>query len=142
MSHTEGQRLLAIVRAAPSRARVVVVAHSWGADTAAQAVAQLGAEGRRVATLVTVDPVGRFTSDDFFRRVRNGTEQWTNIRATGGRSTEGSNLVAALGGPYGTRPDDWADTTIEAPFAHGNFAQLLEFRDRTLTSGWADVLGQ
>jgi hypothetical protein len=139
-SHTEGDRLASTIRALPVGTRVVVVGHSWGGDTAAQAVAALGAEGRPVATLVTVDPVGRFTSRGFFERVRAGTDDWTNIQATGGGTWERSNAVAALGRPYGSAVAAWADSHIEAPFAHGQFNDLLRHRDAGLASGWAAVL--
>ncbi len=83
-SHDEPSRLRSWIRRAPPGTRIVVVGHSWGADTAAQTVARLGQEGRLVDLLVTIDPVGRGLSDDYFRRVRAGALEWINVNAAGG----------------------------------------------------------
>ena len=111
----------------PQGTPVRLVGHSWGADTAAQIVARLGDDGRRVESLVTIDPVGRGTSDRFFARVRRGAGQWINVRATGGGAFEPSNFVAALGSPYGRGPRGHATAFIEAPYRHRDFWDMLTF---------------
>ena len=69
------------VAAEPQGTRIVLVGHSYGGDTAAQVAATLGAQGRPVDTLITVDPVGRGVNEGFLARVRAGSCEWVNIRA-------------------------------------------------------------
>ncbi len=141
-SHAGGDGLRAALRALPADARLVLVGHSWGGDTVARVAADLGREGHRIAALVTVGPVGMFVFDDFLRRVRAVTDHWTNVRATDGGPLEPSNVVAAIGRPCGRAPEAWADRTIDAPFRHAAFAELLDHVDATRSSARWDVLGE
>ena len=100
----------------------------WGGDTAAQVVASLGAQGRRVGSLVTIDPVGRGISADFLARVRRGTREWANVSATGGSPANLSDLIARIGGAYGQAPNGHADRSAAAPLAHEAFAAMFRLR--------------
>ena len=99
--------------------------HSWGGDTAARVAAQLGAEGRPVDLLATIDPVGNGASDGFLNRVRAGSREWINVQATGGNWYDGDNLIARLGNRYGSAPQRFADQHIAAGFGHADFADLV-----------------
>ena len=140
-THDERGRILSSIAAQPAGTRIVLVGHSWGGDTAAQVAAALGAQGRLVDTLVTVDPVGRGLSEGFMRRVRAGSREWINIRATGGNWFDPSNIVAALGSPYGRLPERFATQHIEASFAHANFSSLIQAMNNQGSSGWLSVIG-
>ena len=132
----------AAIAAQPAGTRIVLVGHSWGGDTAAQAAAALAAQGRPVDTLVTVDPVGRGLSEGFMRRVRAGSREWINIRATGGGWFDQSNIIAALGGPYGAMPQRFATQYLEAPVAHAEFRDMLRAARNGEQSAWDRVLGR
>ncbi len=138
--HDRPGQILDAIADAPPDTRIVLVGHSWGADQAAQIAARLGAKGLAVDMLVTVDPVGRGLSENFMERVRNGADQWVNIRATGGGPLERSNLIARIGGTYGNAPDAFAHRTIEAPFNHGNFGALLRHAPVGGGSAWSAIL--
>ena len=76
---------------------VVVIGHSWGADTAAHVVAS----GHTVNELRTVDPVGWARPD--FAAVARHARSWINYNATGGRGTW-PNFVAGIGGAWNNAP--------------------------------------
>jgi acetyl esterase/lipase len=125
-SHDQGPILRAWIRDAAPSTRIVVVGHSWGADTAAQAVARLGQEGLLVDQLVTIDPVGNGVTEAYLRRVRAGTLEWINVNAADHDPMDPSNQIAQVGRPYGQRPAPFASQLIEAPFAHGAFRSMLQ----------------
>jgi len=102
-----------------------VVGHSYGGDTAAQIAAGMAKRGQSVDLLVTIDPVGRGVSQDFFQRVRDGSRRWINVNATGGGRLERSNLVAGLGSPYNYGPMGHADDFHNAPVPHGAFGLMM-----------------
>jgi pimeloyl-ACP methyl ester carboxylesterase len=138
----ERERVLARIAATPLETRTVLVGHSWGGDTAAQVAAALGQRGRPVDTLVTVDPVGRWLSEEFFRRVGAGSIEWVNIRAHGATTTDPSDTIAMIGGSYADQPRGHASTHLEAPFTHNDFRGLLEFRGRSGRSGLDRLFGR
>ena len=140
-AHDERDRILQRIAAQPEGTRIVLVGHSWGGDQAAQIAARLGTEGRPVDLLVTVDPVGSGLSEGFMRRVRSGAREWINIRATGGPWDEESNLIARLGGRYGSLPASFATQHIEAPFTHRDFERMLRHIGPSGGSAWDRVLG-
>lgn len=76
---------------------VDIVAHSYGADTAASVVA----DGHRVNNLLTLDPVS-WSRPNFASIATNSV--WTNINATGGSSLNFSNIVAGVGGAWNNTP--------------------------------------
>ena len=130
------------VVAEPQGTRIVLVGHSYGGDTAAQVAATLGAQGRLVDTLITVDPVGRGVNEGFLARVRAGSREWVNIRAYGVKVSDSSDRIAALGSRYGASPRGYAALYIEAPYNHGTFNDLLRYADPTSNSGLNRILGQ
>jgi pimeloyl-ACP methyl ester carboxylesterase len=131
-SHDQPARVRSLIQAVPAGTRIVLVGHSWGADTAAQIVDRMGREGRPVDMLVTIDPVGRGLSEDFFGRVRAGAREWINVNAADGNPSNPSNQIAELGGQYGRLPARFASQHFDAPFAHGDFAMMV---DRTRPDG-------
>jgi hypothetical protein len=133
----------------PYGTRIVLIGHSWGGDTAARVAAELGQRGRPVDLLLTVDPVGsagKATDNpmraDFLRSVSVGAREWTNVEAVGGGTFEGSNILAALGGPYGDGPREFATRHIEANFRHGDFRDLLRAADPEGGNDWLRVMGR
>jgi hypothetical protein len=127
-SHEDVEQILNDIRAQPPGTRIVLVGHSWGGDTAARVAAQLGAEGRPVDLLVTVDPVGNGNSEDFFTRVRAGSREWINVQATGGSWHDPDNLIARIGNRYGSAPQRFADQHMVAPYRHRAFDALVRYR--------------
>ena len=78
-----------------------VIAHSYGADMAAQVVA----DGHSVARLVTVDPVG--WSRPNFSRVASNAGVWQNYDA-GDTLRNFNNVVATVGGAWNSAPRNYA----------------------------------
>lgn len=140
--HDEASAIMTRIADEAQGTRIVLVGHSWGGDTAAQVAGALGQRGRPVDTLITVDPVGRGLSDDFFQRVRAGSREWVNIRAHGSATSDFSDFVAAVGGAYGDGPRGHATRHIEAPVTHANFRGLLSSPDPGGISGFRRMLGQ
>ena len=58
-SHLDDGKLFQAAMARPVGQKLVLVGHSWGGETAARVTIRLGRAGRKVALLVTVDPVKR-----------------------------------------------------------------------------------
>ncbi len=141
-SHQDSERIVRDVLARQPGTRIVLVGHSWGGDTVAKLAARLGAQGRPVDMLVTVDPVGTGTSDDFFSRVRAGSREWINVQATGGNWYDRDNLVARVGDRYGSGPQPFATQHITAPFGHAAFRGLMEHPGTDGRSALRRVLGQ
>jgi len=140
-SHLDDGQLFEAAMARPGGETLILVGHSWGGEMAARVAIRLGRADRKVALLVTVDPVKRVLTHGFLGVVRECVQCWVNIRATGGGRLDHSNLVAAVGGAWGARPKAYADRFIEAPFAHRDFAALLSHRQDGLESGW-DIVGK
>lgn len=105
--------------------RIHLVGHSYGGDTAAQIAAGMAGGPRPIDLLVTVDPVGRGTSSAFFERVRDGTWRWINVNATEGGKLESSNIIAGLGGAWNYGPMGHADSFLNVPATHANFAAMM-----------------
>ena len=133
--------IMARIAAEPQETRIVLVGHSWGGDTAAQVAAALGQQGRPVDTLVTVDPVGRGLSDEYFRRVRAGSREWVNIRAYGA-AWDRTDVIAVASGAYVDDPGGHAIRYIEVPLNHGDFNGPLRSNDPEGISGFRQILGQ
>jgi len=133
--------IMARIAAEPKETRIVLVGHRWGGDTAARAAAALGQQGRPVDTLVTVNPVGRGLSDDYFRRVRAGSREWVNIRAYGA-AWDRTDVITVAGGAYADGPRGYATRHVEAPLNHGNFNGLLRSNDPAGMSGFRRILGR
>lgn len=116
----------AFIRSQPPGTRIRLVGHSYGGDTAAQIAADMGAAGSPLDMLVTIDPVGHGTSANFFERVHQGARRWINVNATGGSSSERSNLIAGLGGSWDYAPMGYADEFINVPETHIEFGRMME----------------
>jgi pimeloyl-ACP methyl ester carboxylesterase len=140
--HFERDRLMAEIARQPAGTRIVLIGHSWGADTAAQVAATLGQQGRPIDTLVTVDAVGRGLSDDFFGRVSAGTGRWINIHAVGGGALALPNVIARIGGPYGDRPAAFATEHLRLPYDHAAFQSMLIHRPPGRRSILQEALGE
>ena len=87
----QGDQLSTWAKAAGGEA--TVIAHSYGADTAATVVAN----GAKVKTLVTLDPVSFFRPD--FSKVAANAGQWLDYNATGGGLTV-PNAIAGGGSAW------------------------------------------
>lgn len=84
---------------------------------------------------MTIDPVGNFLTSGFFERVRQGAGQWLNVNAVGGNWWDTPNIIAGIGGDYGTAPRGIAHGFMEAPTNHANFGTMLNtstFNGQTL----------
>lgn len=123
--HDQEGAILALIAAQPPGTPIRLVGHSWGGHAAARIAARLGEQGRPVDLLVTVDPVGRRMSPGFLRRVKAGARRWINARAAGGPRVHPSDLVAAIGGPYGEAPRHAADLHLDLPHPHAAFAAMM-----------------
>ncbi|WP_201837380.1 hypothetical protein [Microvirga zambiensis] len=98
---------------------VSVLAHSWGADTAAR----LAYSGTYMAELITFDGVSRHadvSTHDFFSGVAANTGSWTNVNAVGGGIFDGGNWVAQIGGAWGSSPRGYADFYVEVDRNHSS----------------------
>jgi pimeloyl-ACP methyl ester carboxylesterase len=122
----EGSQAEVFIRSQPEGTRIRLVGHSYGGDTAAQIAARLGAAGRPLDMLVTVDPVGRGTSTGFFERVHQGTRRWINVNATGESSFQRSNIWAGFGGSWDYAPMGHADEFLNAPVPHVGFSRMMD----------------
>jgi hypothetical protein len=86
---------------------VTVVAHSYGADTALEIIA----DGNQVFHLKTIDPVG--WTRPSMELVASNTNLWENYDAIGGITDFNSffaNAAAFIGNSYDTLPDGHADS--------------------------------
>ena len=129
--HDAAAGVRALLDSLPAGTYTSLVGHSWGGDTAAEIAAALGRQGRQVDNLVTLDPVRRepdAPDTNLYNAVRAGAGHWTNVNATGGRSFEWSNLIAGIGRDYGTGPEPYAHSFVDAPVTHGSFNAMLNAR--------------
>jgi hypothetical protein len=96
---TEYDKLTAWIDQA--KGQVTVIAHSYGADMAAQVVAN----GHSVHRLVTVDLVGWLRPD--MAKIAANAQVWVNYDA-GNSLNSWSNIVARLGGAWDAAPNGYA----------------------------------
>lgn len=123
--HDQEGAILGLIAAQPPGTPIRLVGHSWGGHAAARIAARLGRQGRRLDLLMTIDPVARWVDPAFLRRVRAGTRRWINARAAGGARFHPSDLVAAIGGPYGEAPRGHADLHLDLPHPHAAFEAMM-----------------
>ena len=97
----------------------IVMAHSYGADTAMGVIAN----GHYVSRLITFDPVGWFRPD--FSRVAMFSGRWDNFNAIGGGFFNFNNFVATIGGKYGAAPSAYATTHTDINLDHGSICSDL-----------------
>lgn len=112
----------------PPETRIRLIGHSWGGNTAAKIAAGLGATGRPLDLLMTIDPVGRGTSAAFFQRVRQGARRWINVNAIGGSPWGLSDVTRRAGEAYDDGPMGHAHEFIASPVEHRQFGSMLSSR--------------
>ncbi len=96
---------------------VGLIGHSWGGDTAATVVAQ----GAKVGSLITVDPVSHFPPD--LGDVKTNAKNWINVNANPNEAKEKedvmhSNWIAGMGGAWNNDPVGYADHHYNANMNH------------------------
>jgi hypothetical protein len=126
--HWQKGAVLALIATQPVGRSIRLIGHSWGGNAAARIAAALGLRGRPVDLLVTIDPVTRGIGPGFLGQVKAGARRWINVRAGGAAGFDYSDLVAAIGGPYGDAPRDHADQHLVLPHPHAAFAAMLQGR--------------
>ncbi|MFV1872342.1 MAG: RHS repeat-associated core domain-containing protein [Oleiphilus sp.] len=87
---------------ANSGRNITIIGHSYGADTAAGVIAN----GYRVSTLLTVDPVSWIRPD--FSSVASNTGTWLNLDSISNARTW-NNFVAVIGGAWDAAPQGIAN---------------------------------
>ncbi len=117
-----------LIGSQPPATRIRLIGHSWGGNTAAKVAERLGAAGRPLDLLMTIDPVGRGASAAFFQRVRNGARRWINVNAVGGHPWGLSEVTRRVGDAYDDGPMGHAHEFIRAPVAHRQFGSMLGSR--------------
>jgi pimeloyl-ACP methyl ester carboxylesterase len=122
-SHDQRRAILTFLKSYGA-APITLVGHSWGADTAAAVAASAPKKlGRAINLLITIDPVGRFTSNGFFERVAAGTDRWVNV-FTPSNSSRG-DTVAGVGGRWGDDAAGFADVHFNSTLVHEDFSGML-----------------
>jgi len=103
---------------------VAVIGHSYGADTAATAVA----DGAQVSALITLDPVSQFPPS--LSNVQNNAQTWINVYTdpdAAMRSQEEGigNLLASMGGQWQNDPQGYATDHYVVNLNHADVSVLL-----------------
>ncbi|MFC7475360.1 thioesterase domain-containing protein [Dankookia sp. GCM10030260] len=124
--HWQKGAVLGLIGTQPPGRPIRLIGHSWGGNCAARVAAALGQQGRPVDLLVTIDPVTRGIGPAFLAQVKAGARRWINVRAGGAAGFDYSDLVAAIGGPYGDAPRDHADQHLVVPHPHAAFAAMMQ----------------
>lgn len=101
-----------------SRQPVLVIAHSYGAATAAS----VAAAGYRIDELVTIDPVSWRKPNGAM--VRRHCRHWRNYLA-GDRRFNFANLVARCGGWWQDWPEFYAHQHLSLPADHADIVQAV-----------------
>ena len=95
-----------------SGGQITLIGHSYGAATAATAVAN----GLKVQTLVTLDPVSYLQPK--FQQVAANSGQWLNFVAAGGGLTL-PNAIAGIGSAWNDATTGYATGTVNVATDHG-----------------------
>jgi len=98
---------------------VTLIGHSYGADTAAEVALALPG---RINMLITIDPVSLFSPS--YAKLATVTT-WIDVNAVGGSSLERSNLIAGLGGAWGSGPSGYAAGYIPVNTIHADFGTMM-----------------
>jgi hypothetical protein len=98
-----------------SGGQITLIGHSYGGDTAASVVAN----GLKVKTLITLDPVSYIQPN--FQQVAANSGQWLNFVATGGGLTL-PNAIAGVGGAWNNATQGYATKTTDVSVDHANIA--------------------
>ena len=126
--HWQKGAVLDLIAAQTPTRPIRLIGHSWGGNAAARICAVLGLQGRELDLLVTIDPVTRGIGPGFLAQVKGGARRWINVRAGGAGEFDYSDLVAAIGGPYGDAPRAVADLHLVLPHPHAAFAAMIQCR--------------
>lgn len=116
--HYEGDALTSAIKDAAARGEpIIVVGHSWGADTGLSSIAEAGV---KVDLFVSVDPVGNSLGSD---EIPNASiNKWINIRANPSER-DASDWIADFG--VRTRRADKANTEMQFDRNHDQFPQMM-----------------
>lgn len=103
---------------------VAVIGHSWGGDTAATVVAH----GRKVGSLITIDPVSEFSPD--LNKVRENSTVWINVNGNPTKEKREEpglhgNFWADTFGKWKGDPDGIAHHHYNANVNHGEIRELI-----------------
>jgi RHS repeat-associated protein len=113
--------LLDLINSTPANQPVNVIGHSWGAHTAADAVARAS---RPVNLLITIDPVGRTS----VRNPANNTGTWINVDAAPS-SRNRSDTIASIGGKPSPVPTSSSIEQYIMNTNHGDFWQMMDLQE-------------
>jgi Resolvase, N terminal domain/Alpha/beta hydrolase family len=103
-----------------SGGQITLIGHSYGASTAATVVAN----GLKVQTLVTLDPVGYLQPN--FQQVAADSRQWLNYVAAGGGLTL-PNAIAGVGSAWNDTTMGHATSTVNVSLDHGGIESWKMF---------------
>ena len=118
--------IIAFIKSLPPGESITLLGHSYGGDTAYLVARDCG---RSIDTLITFDPVSRFT---FNISMPENTQSWYNIYVTGDNYGSG-DLIADIGGQWGAV--DGA-TNIAAPdLQHGDVAGMMNYATTPTSNG-------
>ena len=104
-----------------STASITVIGHSYGGDTGAEVAKDMPG---RIDVLITVDPVGH-VGNSFLTAVSQSVNVWIDVNSTGGSSFERSNIIAGLGGSYGSSPQGFSTEFMPVAVPHWDFPDMM-----------------
>jgi RHS repeat-associated protein len=116
---TQSTDIQKLIKDQPAGEPINLIGHSYGGSTVADIAAS---SERRIANLITIDPVGAGALD--FAAIRKNTDMWVNVNATP-KSSDFSDFVATMGGKWGNSPQGNADSYITADQNHGKFKSMM-----------------
>jgi predicted alpha/beta hydrolase family esterase len=105
----------------PAGTPVNLIGHSYGADTAAKIVEQ---SDKKINMLITIDPVSLRRPD--FAVVRSNTNTWIDVDAAPTEHSRPSNVLAGVGGDWGTLPKEAATIYIKSAANHEEFTKMMQ----------------
>jgi pimeloyl-ACP methyl ester carboxylesterase len=104
----------------PADARINLIGHSYGGDTAAKAAA---AASRPINLLVTIDPVSLIRPSK--ATVEAHVNHWIDVDAvTGGRGGV-ANDIAGIGGAWNAWPEGTANVFARVAADHNEFTKMM-----------------
>ena len=105
----------------PPDARINVIGHSYGGDTAANAAILAR---RQIDVFVTIDPVSRFFRSDY-AAIEQHVGRWIDVNAATTDKAGVDNYVAGAGGAWDRGPLGIADRFIDAAADHKQFSAMM-----------------
>jgi hypothetical protein len=112
---------------------LIVVGHSWGADTAVDIARYLDAQemGWNINLLVTLDPVSRSGPP----KSRPGVDFWLNVDAKAKKASF-NDRVAKIGGNWGKKVEGLVDEFYATEFDHADVVSMMRFAPSGKNSAW------